>query len=105
MEYNCNECSYKTNIKYVYKKHLTSKKHLEKIDAKNIKNKYCCPYCTNEYSTASNLSKHKKTCNEKEQIQAEHDKQINELVNKHKQQIKDLTIKHKDEMLKLSLKL
>lgn len=79
MKYICDACSYETDIKYAYEKHLTSKKHLDKIDSDDVKNKYCCPYCPNEYSNAGNLSKHKKSCSEKKQLVDSYEKEIKEI--------------------------
>lgn len=75
VKYNCNICKYETDKKTDYSRHNKSKRHLEKVEEKNIEsklnptriqhesdNKFVCIYCNNKYSTQSNMSKHMKKC-------------------------------------------
>lgn len=59
MLYKCYFCNFTSTKKYNLDRHLETKTHIEAF--KKI-NKYSCPYCDKMYSTSSNLSKHKKTC-------------------------------------------
>lgn len=74
-KYNCDLCEFHTNRKTEYTRHLSTKKHLEKIESRSTEsilnpikiqhesnNKFVCMHCQNTYSSQSNLSKHMKKC-------------------------------------------
>ena len=66
--YECIKCDYITSSKKDYNKHLDTQKHFNTTmilnDSKNPKKsqKYICNNCSKEYTTSSNLCRHKKTC-------------------------------------------
>ena len=66
--YDCIKCHYITSSKKDYNKHLDTQKHFNATmifnDSKNPKKsqKYICNNCSKEYTTSSNLCRHKKTC-------------------------------------------
>jgi hypothetical protein len=68
----CEKCSYKTNIKSHYDKHLTSKKHLfvaeEMTEDEMTENPFECDVCKKRFKTNSGLWKHNKLCNEETNI-------------------------------------
>ena len=64
----CDFCSYKNEN---FNKHLKSKAHNRALNKKKS-NTYTCPYCENNYTTASNLARHKRTCSEKEDIEGKY---------------------------------
>jgi hypothetical protein len=67
-KYNCAKCSFSSNNKKDYERHLTTNKHLQTPESNlnkfNEINKYIC-CCGNNYSCFENLSEHKKNCTEK----------------------------------------
>ena len=70
--YNCDNCSYSTDDKSNYNKHLISKKHINIIN--NIQKNNVCEICNKSFVTNSGLYKHNKKCNktnkkETEQLQ------------------------------------
>jgi|688.fasta_scaffold258254_1 hypothetical protein len=81
MNYKCKYCNYESYDKFNYKKHLTTKKHKEKVNECLIESplnpcriqiesmvlkEHICQYCNRYYSTASNLSKHINNCKNKD---------------------------------------
>lgn len=123
MEYSCTNCNYATNDKSNYQKHLNSTKHRNKSNeeakksslnhnriikessknhesAIDSQNKYICPYCKNIYSTASNLARHRRTCDDKKVTETKHNneldkkdqeiKRLNELREKETAHLKEL---------------
>ena len=67
MKYVCDTCNYQTLDAFNFERHKRSSKHREN-DMKLLKNEITCPNCDRSFSTVSNLSRHKKSCN-KEFIQ------------------------------------
>ena len=80
-KYDCKPCSFFTNNKTDYSRHIKTNKHKKKVNtttktcikrASNVpktcieKKIHMCPFCENTYSSSSTLSRHKKACNEKE---------------------------------------
>ncbi|ARF09878.1 hypothetical protein Indivirus_5_1, partial [Indivirus ILV1] len=83
-KYNCDKCSFTSNKKTDYTRHIKTKKHLEKVkettnDTQMIPKVYInntneqkvmktiiykCIHCENVFSNASSLGRHKKTCDE-----------------------------------------
>lgn len=57
MKYVCNICKYSTEDKSNYNKHIKSDNHKE-----NIITKFICEDCNKQFSYASGLSRHRKTC-------------------------------------------
>ena len=93
-DYCCEMCNYNTRHKNDYSKHLTTDKHKNvclgnKMDIpgnqKTQKNPilFMCSNCNKNYNTNSGLWKHKKGCNNLEEIQ-------NEYVDSIKLQLSDL---------------
>jgi len=125
MQFICNSCNYTAHTKFNLNKHLGTKKHIEKVQEqqvesrlnlgciqnKPINNNYVCVFCDKQYSTAGNLAKHKKTCNDKEILETNYKEELsklkninNELIIKLNEQInishqKDETILQKDETI------
>jgi len=62
VNYICEICNYKSNIKTHYNRHLHTKSHIDKITPED---KFCCNNCLKIFNHKSNLCKHKKSCNEK----------------------------------------
>lgn len=107
--YKCTDCNYETRDKSNFLKHNSTKKHLKKVNentksTKNIQkhslknlpeNEHQCPYCLTFYSTSSNLSRHKKLCSDKSQLEnsykseLERHKLTNE-IEKYKQKVSEL---------------
>lgn len=69
MKYDCEVCSYSTDIKFAYERHLTSQKHVRKMAEKekelantsrmhhvsinnNTKKLYNCQFCNNTFANA-----------------------------------------------------
>ena len=83
MKYECYQCSYKTNASGNYCRHQKSQKHIEKInqppkspicyhkvtpnnpknDDKKETKQHICSNCHAEFVFRQGLSRHKKTCN------------------------------------------
>lgn len=88
MQFSCDVCNYETDTKYCYQKHLKTKKHSDNINKKHINNKineYNCQYCDNNFSTASSLARHHKSCVQKNkliQVVTDKDKEIEHLKDK-----------------------
>jgi hypothetical protein len=110
MEFLCEKCNYSTSVKFCYDKHLLTKKHAQNATAvqkpnnnsikvvKSVqKNKYICIYCNNIYANTTNLSRHKKICNERINIEKYYENQIVNLKKMLEQ--KDETILQKDETI------
>jgi len=88
MKYICATCNYETDRLSSYQKHLITKKHLQYVSdhtnnskiihkqfklqsttqATIIKKEFGCDYCKKKFSSSSNLTRHKKTCLIKSQI-------------------------------------
>lgn len=100
-KFTCVICNYSTDVKFAFEKHLNSNKHIiksqelkkTKNDSQNIPklfmkrssdipeinaNVYECPFCNNTYSSSSNLTRHKKLCSKKEELQNEHNIELKE---------------------------
>lgn len=61
MKYNCNICSFHTNYKSVFDKHMLCDRH--KIMSSNESEMYYnCIKCKKKYKTSSGLWKHGKKC-------------------------------------------
>jgi hypothetical protein len=63
-EFFCNKCEYYTKKNSDFIKHLKTKKHNNRM---NEDDKTICDICNRQYSSASNLWKHKQKCRAKEQ--------------------------------------
>ena len=62
----CEKCNYNTSSKKDFNKHLSTLKHINRInDNKNSKNNnsFICETCNKEYCYLSGLLRHKKKCN------------------------------------------
>ena len=62
--HTCECCNYSTNKIWTYKKHLTSKKHID-ILSSSPDYSHICECCTKKYTTNSGLWRHKKICEQK----------------------------------------
>jgi len=81
MEYNCTNCNYATSDKSNFQKHLKSQKHLKKeqqlqnetqLKLKYNLNRtinYQCSFCSNTFSTAGSLARHKRACGDKQKVE------------------------------------
>ena len=91
--FNCNICDYNCNKKYNFTKHLSTEKHKNKLldDQKmtnddhkiaKVANKSFECHCGNKYKYKQGLSRHKKTCNKKENVitETENKDEMKELV-------------------------
>lgn len=73
-KYICEPCKLSTNYKNVYEKHLTSKKHTDRMNTTpemkaEIKDeKHVCDKCNKIYTTHCGLWKHRKKCVDAENI-------------------------------------
>ena len=73
-KYICEPCKLSTNYKNVYEKHLTSKKHTDRMNTTpemkaEIKDeKHVCDKCNKSYTTHCGLWKHRKKCVDAENI-------------------------------------
>ena len=113
MKFNCETCDYSTDVKFCYDKHLKTKKHSEKVNAKTVasklkstsiqvtSNSFKCQYCENCYATAGNLAKHKKTCIEKNTLIEHYETKIahkDEIIEAKNQSIADV-IAHRETII------
>lgn len=103
MKFHCQYCNYSTDTKFCYEKHLITKKHSNKVlehaklsykSLEVITNLYKCNYCNTVFKNAGNLSRHKKTCGEKESLVTKftaeidnRDKEIEHFKEMHKQHL------------------
>ena len=91
--FNCDICNYNCNKKYNFTKHLSTEKHKNKLldDQKmtnddhkiaKVANKTFECHCGNKYKYKQGLSRHKKTCNKKENVitETENKDEMKELV-------------------------
>ena len=93
--FNCDICNYNCSKKYNFTKHLSTEKHKNKLlddqmmtndDNKiaKVANKTFECHCGNKYKYKQGLSRHKKTCNKKENVITETD---------NKDEMKELVVK------------
>ena len=94
MEYKCTDCNYATYDKSNFQKHLKSIKHNKKVLVQTNKTqmkpkthsnetvKYICQFCSNTFSTASSLARHRRACVNKDTIEMDYTQHINELSKK-----------------------
>jgi hypothetical protein len=85
-KYVCNKCDYSTSRNSQYNRHLSTRKHIEKININNInkiellvhtkKIEFKCDNCNKNYKDRSGLWKHSKKCI-KEQINTDNKEDIN----------------------------
>lgn len=113
--YKCRPCKYATHDKSNFTKHLSSKKHQEKVnhithDSKTIPSRilpepieqmFVCCFCEKEYSTSSNLSKHKKVCSVRIEIESSHQTEIDNLKKEFESEKMIIDGNHKSEIIKL----
>jgi len=113
MNYVCDVCTYETNDKCNFNKHVTTKRHKKLVDVNNtsltdnsqniktIELNCTCEYCNKKYSNINNLKKHIKTCSKKRIIEKQHQIELQHLKELHNKDILHLTemIKQKDEII------
>ena len=92
MEYICKPCDYAADNKFNYDRHLKTKKHIEKVNKLNMSSHrnqiviekssseivihpiidkndiFMCVYCNTIFNKKQNLSRHRKTCLEKREL-------------------------------------
>ncbi len=86
IKYSCDLCKYSSCDKFNYSRHEKTARHCRKVSENKMssnsyptsvhtsaasnaaQNLFTCPYCKNAYSSAGNLSKHKKKCHIKDDI-------------------------------------
>ena len=105
MTYTCEYCNIITDVKANYYRHLKTKRHLTKINMSNnsvpiitndvpiITNHFTCEYCNSNYTKASSLNRHQKSC--VKQILKDHKKEF---------EINKKELENKDKQLKLTIK-
>jgi len=107
-KFYCEYCDYGTSKKSNIENHKTSMKHIKsmvsKLNSNDIKpklsSKYTCEVCNKEYKDNSGLWRHKKKCNEKENIEKENiEKEIN-IDFLHKEDLIMMLIKQNSELIK-----
>lgn len=73
MNFKCDICDYTTNEQFNYKRHLGSKKHIEKVNMQKnystYNSKYNCKYCDNAFFSSSNLIRHMKSCTKQKEME------------------------------------
>lgn len=91
--YKCRPCKYATHDKSNFSKHLSSKKHKEKVvqcckgtsqepfgNLLGTTDKlYSCCFCNGIYSTSGSLARHKKVCGQKIDIETSHQTEMDNL--------------------------
>lgn len=107
MKFKCIYCNYETDVKFCYEKHLTTKKHQEKVQeaskgtseipGSNLSNTdeikvYKCKYCKENYSTSGSLARHKKICEDKKLVEINYENEVNRYKELHQCDLKE--IKH-----------
>ncbi len=60
-KYKCEYCSFFSNNKKDFQRHLTTKKHMRKINLNDENSGYICE-CGKQYSCNNSLYRHKKKC-------------------------------------------
>jgi hypothetical protein len=114
MKYNCEHCCYSTDDRCNWSRHNKSQAHLKKINAvfnTLDPDKFICPYCRLEFSSASCLSRHKNhRCRKnpscilkyEDGLDSEKDLRIAELerINNELMKNKEELVKQKDELVK-----
>jgi hypothetical protein len=93
--FECKKCSYESNKKSSYDKHILSKKHMnDQVEVKTT-TFHNCKKCGKEYKTQSGLWKHTRTCNvslDKMQKLIESNKELTRIVLQQQQILGDLLI-------------
>ena len=99
-DYICEKCNFFTHNKYLYNRHLKTKKHLLQdisnvskmlqIECKSINdtksesadcNKYICNYCNKSFNSRNNMYRHRKHyCKEKKKIDIDSNTDLKQLV-------------------------
>lgn len=80
MTFKCETCNLTFRSKYNCLRHVQSEKHknnavtIEKKLNENNNHTYVCTFCQNVFTNHSNLSRHKKACQERKQLKDEIDK-------------------------------
>lgn len=109
MIYSCDICKYSSNDKFNYNKHLNTKKHIEKMTASTItspiihdniidvssENEYKCSFCNNKY-TKQNIARHRISCNVKQNMIEQYEKELTELKEKNAIISKEIIYKEKE---------
>ena len=68
--FSCEKCDYICFNKFDFKRHLSTRKHLaDNEDKPIVTTSYDCTNCGNTYKYQSGLCKHRKTCQQRENIQ------------------------------------
>jgi hypothetical protein len=106
-KYSCNACNYSSNRYYDIKRHNQSKKHLENqklVSSKNDEKTRFCRYCSAKIEK-SNISRHHKTCKQKDKVILENEKEkiIKKLEEEIDQLKKELEDKQKMEIEKRNI--
>lgn len=80
-KYKCIPCSYSTNSKKDFSKHLLTKKHKksQNRDKINVSVDFVCDHCGKTYKFRSGLSRHKNKCQKILTIHVENDNKDNKL--------------------------
>ncbi|ARF09672.1 hypothetical protein Indivirus_2_51 [Indivirus ILV1] len=104
VQYTCELCSFNSNNKTNYSRHLLTKGHLEKVGQATqnsnsipiiIQSDSICNYCSNTYSNQSNLTKHMRKCIKKDIEEKNKNSEIERLKIENEKIKKDATEKEK----------
>lgn len=77
MTHKCNPCDYETDDIRNYRKHLVTKKHLEKTGDELVGFK--CIYCCHIFTTSGGLARHSKICFSKTEMKIEMETEVEKL--------------------------
>ena len=116
--YKCDKCDYNTNKKSNLSRHFTTHNKRSKVNQQmhttcippvsNIDNlhmihesfpndssneKFRCQYCNNFYSSAANLARHKKACEDKSKLENEYDIKLKQLTDQFVNQLNESNFK------------
>ena len=107
-KYECGTCSYSTHYKSNFNKHMNSKAHAKKSlvmnknptnESKILPSVFQCKECSTVYSSASNLTRHMKSCNKNNDEFIKLKTKVNQLENALK--IKDIEMENKEKDLQI----
>lgn len=96
-KFSCKNCLFYTNTKFVYKKHIESKRHNDRIESEIFT--YKCNVCNKVFKCNSGLWRHSKLCSSniapviiterREELREEIMAEINQLIIENQQQVRE----------------
>lgn len=122
MKYSCPQCQYETNIKCNFDKHVSTQKHRDKVAqppevvrnlsesganptrykvkrAPKTEANFVCAFCQSGFTLLTNLTRHKKTCDEKSNLIESYTKREADLKKDHEREIAEIKLRHEMEMI------